>query len=237
MIFKGTLDGAATSSNGGAGGLTPAANCGDTYKVATIGYINGEPVEVGDIIICTTDSTIASTSSNYSTVKANWVIVQNNVDGAIFKGTNGFTDTHVIIADGTNGKVKDSGFTIASSVPANAKFTDTTSFTITANATDGYWDLTGTNGTNAVTYALTPYSSKQSGANFYTGTANPDGTTRLNYNGYLYATKLYSNGTEVSVSGHTHDYAGSSSAGGAATSANALNFVHTNELLLGNANS
>jgi len=90
-------------------------------------------------------------------------------------------------------------------VPQNAIFTDTKSFTITANATDGYWNLTGTNGTNAVTYALAPYSSKQSGANFYTGTTVPDGTTRLNYNGYLYATKLYSGGTEVSVNGHTHD--------------------------------
>ena len=45
--------------------------------------------------------------------------------------------------------------------------------TITANATDGLWDLTGTNGTNSVTYALTPYSSKQTVASFYTGTTNP----------------------------------------------------------------
>ena len=90
-----------------------------------------------------------------------------------------------------------SGHTVEKNVPSNAVFTDTKSFTITANATDGYWDLTGTSGTNAVTYALAPYSSKQSGASFYTGTANPDGTTRLNYNGYLYATKLYSGGNEV----------------------------------------
>lgn len=69
--------------------------------------------------------------------------------------------------------------------------------TITANATGGYWNLTGTNGTNAVTYALAPYSSKTNSACFYTGTDAPDGTTRLNYNGYLYATKLYSGGTEV----------------------------------------
>ena len=34
---------------------------------------------------------------------------------------------------------------------------------------------------------------------------------------------LYSNSTKVSVEGHTHNYAGSSSAGGAATSANKLN--------------
>jgi hypothetical protein len=74
------------------------------------------------------------------------------------------------------------------------------SHTITANATDGYWDLTGTNGTNAVTYALAPYSSRPSGAGFYTGTTAPNGTTRLNYNGYLYATKLYSGGSAVLTS-------------------------------------
>ena len=39
----------------------------------------------------------------------------------------------------------------------------------------------------------------------YVGTTNPTNTTRLNYDGYFYATKLYSNGTEVSVSGHDHD--------------------------------
>ena len=70
-------------------------------------------------------------------------------------------------------------------------------FTITANATDGLWDLTGTNGTNSVTYALAPYSSKQTTASFYTGTTAPSLSTRLNYDGYLYAKKLYSDGAET----------------------------------------
>ena len=69
--------------------------------------------------------------------------------------------------------------------------------TITANATDGLWDLTGTNGTNSVTYALAPYSSKQTTASFYTGTTAPSLSTRLNYDGYLYAKKLYSDGAET----------------------------------------
>lgn len=77
---------------------------------------------------------------------------------------------------------------------------NTTSFTITANATDGIWDLTGTNGTNAVTYAVAPYSSQQSKASFDTSSTNPTRTDRLNYNGYLYATKLYSGGAEVLTS-------------------------------------
>lgn len=112
--------------------------------------------------------------------------------------------------------------------------------TITANATDGIFNLTGTSGTNAVTYAVAPYTSAAAGK-FDTSTTAPSGTSRLNWGGYLYATKLYSGGKEVSVSGHghaisdvtslqstldgkaesshTHNYAGSSSAGGAATSA------------------
>ena len=77
---------------------------------------------------------------------------------------------------------------------------NTTSFTITANATDGIWDLTGTNGTNAVTYAVAPYSAQQSKASFDTSSTNPTRTDRLNYNGYLYATKLYSGGAEVLTS-------------------------------------
>ena len=89
----------------------------------------------------------------------------------------------------------------------NVPWTDnnTTSFTITANATDGLWDLTGTNGTNAVTYAVGAYSAKDStNARFYTGTTNPSLTTRLNYDGYFYATKLYSGGNEVLTS-HVRD--------------------------------
>ena len=85
------------------------------------------------------------------------------------------------------------------------------SFTITANATDGIFDLTGTSGNNAVTYALAPYSgtsinatwvgSDTNAGKFYLGTINPAKSTRLNYNGYLYATKLYSGGNEVLTAG------------------------------------
>lgn len=68
---------------------------------------------------------------------------------------------------------------------------------------NGYWSgsVSGTTGTYA------PFTSRQNSACFYTGTTDPNGATRLNYNGYLYATKLYSNGTEVSVEGHSHSYA------------------------------
>jgi len=55
-----------------------------------------------------------------------------------------------------------------------------------------YWDLT--------TFKYIPYSSKQSSlVHFFYGTTNPDNTTRLNLDAYLYATKLYSGGSEALV--------------------------------------
>lgn len=60
--------------------------------------------------------------------------------------------------------------------------------------------LDGTGGANSVKYA--PYSSKAAGK-LYTGTSNPTNTNRLNYDGYLWATKLYSGGEEVLTSHQT----------------------------------
>lgn len=66
-------------------------------------------------------------------------------------------------------------------------------------------------------------------------TLTADSTTNSN----ITITLPKSTGTLALVgdNSHTHNYAGSSSAGGAATSANALNFVHTNEILMGNTNA
>lgn len=60
--------------------------------------------------------------------------------------------------------------------------------------------LDGTGGANSVRYA--PYSSKAAGK-LYTGTTNPSSTNRLNYDGYLWASKLYSGGDEVLTSHQT----------------------------------
>lgn len=131
LVYKGTIAGGSTGSYGA---LTAAANKGWTYKVSTAGLLDGVRVEVGDLVICNTDSTAAATSSNYATIAANWDFIQTNVDGALFKSTNTFTDGQVLAADGTSGKVKTTGYTIAKSVPSNAVFTDTdTKVTSSAN--------------------------------------------------------------------------------------------------------
>jgi hypothetical protein len=71
--------------------------------------------------------------------------------------------------------------------------------------------LLGAGGTTPVSSTLlywntnqyTPYGSRQSGGEFYSGAVNdPNATTRMNYNGYFYATQLYDNAQRVTnVSG------------------------------------
>ena len=65
--------------------------------------------------------------------------------------------------------------------------------TNTATAADNILD--GSNSGTQITYA--PYTAQQSKLSFDTSTTNPTRTDRLNLNGYLYATKLYSGGKEA----------------------------------------
>ena len=76
LRYMGTIAGSSTAP----GGLTVAANKGDVYKVTSKGYVMGAKVEVGDMLICNKDSTAAATTSNYTTIAANWDIIQTNVD-------------------------------------------------------------------------------------------------------------------------------------------------------------
>lgn len=65
---------------------------------------------------------------------------RNDISDISTNKVNGITtsvDNHVVLFDGTNGKnIKDSGFTIGTSVPANAEFTDTT-YTDATTSTSG----------------------------------------------------------------------------------------------------
>ena len=112
MQFKGVVDSAA--------GLAADAQPGWTYRAGTAFTLGQEEVEVGDMIICTAAATTDPVAA------ATWAVVQNNIDGAVV-GPSSSTDGHIAIFDGATGKViEDSGFTIATSVPENAVFTDTT---------------------------------------------------------------------------------------------------------------
>ena len=101
-VYLGTID-ASTNPN------YPAADAGHMYVISVsgkIGGVSGEVVEIGDMILCLTDSTA---SGDQATVGVNWNIVQQNLDGAVI-GPASVTDSNVVLFDGTTGKlIKDSG--------------------------------------------------------------------------------------------------------------------------------
>lgn len=100
------------------------------YSVQEAGTYAGNVCEVGDLIICIKDYASGAASN------ADWAVLQANLDGAV-TGPSASVAAHVVVFDGTSGKrIKDSGFTIAASVPANAKFTDTT-YNAATDAADG----------------------------------------------------------------------------------------------------
>ncbi len=100
------------------------------YSVQEAGTYAGNVCEVGDLIICIKDYASGAASN------ADWAVLQANLDGAV-TGPSASVAAHVVVFDGTSGKrIKDSGFTIAANVPANAKFTDTT-YNAATDAADG----------------------------------------------------------------------------------------------------
>jgi hypothetical protein len=106
MVFKGVIDASANPNY-------PAADAGHLYKISVAGKIGGASgpnVEAGDTVYCITD---ASAAGNHATVGANWAITQVNLDGAVI-GPASATDGHVVLFDGTTGKlIKTSGLTLA----------------------------------------------------------------------------------------------------------------------------
>ena len=113
MKYMGTI-----GTNGTVTALPNNHTQGWTYIVSSANTYAGAYCEVGDMIVCNTTGT-----ANNDT---HWNIIQKNIDGAV-TGPSSVTAGHIAVFNGSTGKViKDSGFTIGTSVPANAKFTDTT---------------------------------------------------------------------------------------------------------------
>lgn len=82
-------------------GTVPAAGkVGDVYKVTTKA-ISGVGAEVGDFIVCNTTTTSATNSA--------WDVWQANVNKDAYWDTNTPVSGNFVVADGTTGKIKDSG--------------------------------------------------------------------------------------------------------------------------------
>lgn len=117
MVYKGTLGTDGTVTKVPANGY----KVGWTYKVITAGTYAGIKCEVGDMLIAINDGPVSGTT----VVNADWTVVQANIDGAV-TGPASATAGHIAVFDGATGKViKDGTYTIATSVPSNAVFTDT----------------------------------------------------------------------------------------------------------------
>lgn len=107
MLYKGAIE-AGTSSPGA---FTPTADIGHTYVVTfgtgtytdSVGYINGEPVEIGDLLICK-ENTPAATSATWSTVRTKWTFVQTNTTGVV-SGPSRSVVGQVAVFDSTTGKL------------------------------------------------------------------------------------------------------------------------------------
>ena len=167
MIYKGTLP--ANYSSTVTSYYTPAANCGWTYKVSNVCNINGIYCEVGDMFICIKDNTAAATSSNYSTIMANWTVVQTNLTSAVVAAT-GTSASHLAkftgattIANATVKYEKTTGISVAG-IP------NTYTITHTSTALSGAKTSTGTTGSTSLTPAGTISSAKATSDANYTPT-------------------------------------------------------------------
>ena len=131
MVFKGVVNSNAD--------LPSTHETGWTYRVGTAGTYANAKCEIGDLLICITDG--------LSTDAKHWIAVQANIDGAVI-GPDSATDNNIALFNGATGKlIKDSGKKISDFASSEH------SHTITAKAKDdNIVVLTGTNGTNTVTY-------------------------------------------------------------------------------------
>ena len=118
LIMKGSV------GTGGNPGYLPTTGyeTGWTYRVVAAGTYVGQACQPGDLIIAITDA-----SSNQSVINNNhWLVLQSKNPLEV-SGPANAVNNHIAVFDGVSGKViKDSGYTIETSVPSNAVFTDTT---------------------------------------------------------------------------------------------------------------
>lgn len=107
---------------------TVAYKSGWQYSVAEAGTYAGQSCEIGDLILCIKD--YASGSAN----NKDWVVLQVNIVGAVTGPSSSVANRVAIFSDTSGKQIKDSGFTLGKSVPADALFTDTTYRAATASS-------------------------------------------------------------------------------------------------------
>lgn len=184
--------------------------------------------------------THSQTAHAPSNAQANQNAFSNITIGSTTIAADSTTDTLTLVGsnvtltpDATNDKVTIAvadGTTSAKGIVQLTNSTSSTSTTTAAtpNSVKSAYDLANTAKTNAATAQDTADSkiasvSLASGTNNGTLKLTVDGTATDNIAVKGLGTAAYTSSDAYATSGHTHNYAGSSSAGGAATSANKLN--------------
>ena len=206
MIFKGTLGTGGTRTT-----LPTTYKTGWTYRVISAGTYAGQKCEIGDLVIALVDR------SGSGNVNSDWTVAQTNINGAItnMSGSNPIQVT----GSGSSRTVQH----MTSGVTAG------TYRSVTVNnmghVIDGSNPVTdiaegGTNNTSFTNNTVIIYDGNKLASSGIT-------TAKLNYlSGVTSDIQTQLNGK--AASSHTHNYAGSSSAGGPANSVKANMVVKLN---------
>lgn len=142
LTYQGVIDCAADPNY-------PAADAGDLYVVSVAGHIGGASgpvVEIGDWLLCNTDSSAGGT---HAVVGAEWNIVQTNIDGAV-TGPATSTAGYFAIWDGTTGQLLQDG----GGAPGTMAYETATDYLTTTAAGTTYVAL-ATFDANTILYATT----------------------------------------------------------------------------------
>ena len=206
MIFKGTL-----GTGGTITALPKTYKTGWTYRVVSAGSYAGQQCEIGDLVIALVDR------SGSGNVNSDWTVAQTNINGAItsMSGSNPIQVT----GSGSSRNIQH----MASGVTAG------TYRSVTVNnmghVIDGSNPVTdiaegGTNNTSFTNNTVIIYDGNKLASSGVS-------TTKLNYLSTV-TSDIQTQLNGKAASSHTHNYAGSSSAGGPANSVKANMVVKLN---------
>ena len=116
LIYKGTI-----GVNGDVTSLPiNGYSAGWVYRVVTAGTYANKKCEVGDLILAISDED----SNAFGIISSHWVVIQTNIVNPV-SGPDNATQNHIATFGTSGQEITDSGYTIETSVPPSAVFTDT----------------------------------------------------------------------------------------------------------------